>query len=151
MAKMITYSDKQAMGTQPTIPDVNKITDSDMNEIKNGINGGTDYSGAEERCGTWFDGKPIYRKVINTGQLPNSSVKFVAHNISNFKRATKIYGVAYASSTGNNIPLPYPSNSNVAQSITIYSDSINTAIVTAVDHRLFGESYVILEYTKTTD
>lgn len=35
---MITYDDKQAMGTQPTIPEVNKVTDSDMNEIKNSVN-----------------------------------------------------------------------------------------------------------------
>ena len=35
---MITYDDKQAMGTQPTIPEVNKVTDSDMNEIKYSVN-----------------------------------------------------------------------------------------------------------------
>lgn len=34
----ITYSDKQAMGTQPSIPDINKVTDSDMNEIKDVVN-----------------------------------------------------------------------------------------------------------------
>ena len=34
---LITYADKQAMGTQPSIPHVNKVTDSDMNQIKNGI------------------------------------------------------------------------------------------------------------------
>lgn len=35
---LITFADKQAMGTQPTIPEVNKITDSNMNEIKNVVN-----------------------------------------------------------------------------------------------------------------
>lgn len=35
---LITYADKQAMGTQPSIPDVNKVTDSDMNQIKNVVN-----------------------------------------------------------------------------------------------------------------
>lgn len=35
---LITYADKQAMGTQPSIPDVNKVTDSDMNEIKTAVN-----------------------------------------------------------------------------------------------------------------
>lgn len=34
----ITYSDKQAMGTQPSIPDINKVTDADMNEIKSVVN-----------------------------------------------------------------------------------------------------------------
>ena len=31
----------------------------------------------------WIDGKPIYRKVINVGALPNNSEKTIAHNISN--------------------------------------------------------------------
>lgn len=35
---LITYADKQAMGTQPSIPDINKITDNNMNEIKNAVN-----------------------------------------------------------------------------------------------------------------
>lgn len=35
---LITWADKQAMGTQPSIPDVNKIKDSDMNQIKSVIN-----------------------------------------------------------------------------------------------------------------
>lgn len=35
---LITYADKQAMGTQPSIPEVNKITDSNMNEIKDAVN-----------------------------------------------------------------------------------------------------------------
>lgn len=35
---LITFTDKQAMGTQPSIPEVNKITDSNINEIKNVVN-----------------------------------------------------------------------------------------------------------------
>ena len=35
---LITYTDKQAIGTQPSIPDINKVTDSDMNEIKSVVN-----------------------------------------------------------------------------------------------------------------
>lgn len=35
---LITYADKSAMGTQPSIPAVNKVMDSDMNEIKNAVN-----------------------------------------------------------------------------------------------------------------
>ena len=34
---LITYADKQAMGTQPSIPrSKQKLTDSNMNEIKSG-------------------------------------------------------------------------------------------------------------------
>ena len=34
----ITYSDKQAMGLQPSIPSENKVMDTDMNEIKSVVN-----------------------------------------------------------------------------------------------------------------
>lgn len=67
----ITYSDKQAMGTQPSIPDENKVTDSDMNEIKSVVNNNasilqdiTIYSSNEKIVGTWVDGTPIYRLAV---------------------------------------------------------------------------------------
>ena len=37
MAK-ITYTDKVALNPQPSIADENKVTDDDMNEIKNSVN-----------------------------------------------------------------------------------------------------------------
>lgn len=35
---LITYADKQPLGEQPSIPEVNKVTADNMNEIKNGVN-----------------------------------------------------------------------------------------------------------------
>lgn len=35
---LITYDDKQDLGTQPSIPDVNKVTADNMNEIKQVVN-----------------------------------------------------------------------------------------------------------------
>lgn len=35
---LITFADKQAMGTQPSIPEVNKVTADNMNEIKQVVN-----------------------------------------------------------------------------------------------------------------
>ena len=35
---IITYADKSAINENPQIPDVNKVKDTDMNEIKNVIN-----------------------------------------------------------------------------------------------------------------
>ena len=147
---LITYADKSAMGTQPSIPAVNKVMDSDMNEIKAGINNSTTYSTNEAICGTWVDGSPLYRKVINFGALPDTSAKNVNHNISNFKRGIKITGYAYSSQSGNSVPIPYASNSNVAQSIVLYCNSTVVGIVTGVDHSIFDECYIILEYTKTS-
>lgn len=36
---LITYADKQPLGEQPSIPEVNKVTADNMNEIKSAING----------------------------------------------------------------------------------------------------------------
>lgn len=38
----ITYEDKQYVNEQPDIPNMNKVTDNDMNEIKNVINSNLD-------------------------------------------------------------------------------------------------------------
>jgi hypothetical protein len=43
MAK-ITYTDKVSVQVDPTIPDINKVTDADMNEIKDVVNDNYDYS-----------------------------------------------------------------------------------------------------------
>lgn len=39
MANNITYQDKEALNQNPNIADINKVNDSDMNEIKNVVNG----------------------------------------------------------------------------------------------------------------
>ena len=40
----------------------------------------------------WIDGKPIYRKVVNFGTLPNATVKAVAHGIVGLTRTINLYG-----------------------------------------------------------
>ena len=46
------------------------------------------YSTDEVETGMyWIDGKPIYRKVINCGALPNNAAKDTAHNIQNLERS----------------------------------------------------------------
>ena len=65
------------------------------------------YSTDETVIGTWIDGKPIYRKVIDFGALPNANTKSVAHNINDIKIFTKAYGIAYRDSDKINMPLPY--------------------------------------------
>lgn len=65
----LTYANKVAINENAEIPDINKITDSDMNEIKAVVNNNDDivtnattYSTDEIRVGTWLN-KPLYRKV----------------------------------------------------------------------------------------
>lgn len=109
------------------------------------------YSKEEVQIGTWIDGKPIYRKVVEYGALHNQEgMKYIEHGISNIDKITNITIIGYLA----NNAFPIPSVANIwmfgetwmsarinDKQIGIYvskDSSDKTAIVT-------------LEYTKTTD
>lgn len=97
----------------------------------------------------WIDGKPIYRKVISCGTLPNATSKLVNHNISNIDNS-RVYGFAVRTSDKREFPLPFSSadgNGNIQLDLT----STQIQIASNIDRSSFNTSYVILEYTKTTD
>lgn len=106
------------------------------------------YSTTEEVIGKWL-GKPLYRKTINFGVLPNNTSKQVAHGISNLKDTVNIYGYSYRSSDNTHVTLPYVATGT--QNIACYVNGSYVIVLTYQDRRLFLESYVTLEYTKTTD
>ena len=121
----------------------------DSKKITKGNLCNNSYSTEEQKTGgTWIDGKPIYRKVIDIGALPNNTTKFVAHNISNLGKVIHIYGYSYG---GDFLPLPYTSANSIAYSVQIYADSTNIGIRTGADRSSYSSSYVVLEYTKTTE
>lgn len=97
----------------------------------------------------WIDGKPIYRKVIECGSLPNNSGKQVLHNIANlnFFTNTKIWGVRSDKTT---IFYPYYDVATPANSVTTYLDATQIYLVTKSDRSSYT-AYALLEYTKTTD
>lgn len=107
------------------------------------------YSTSEQRIGTWIDGKPIYRKVIDLGSFPNNAEKQVAHNITNIDFISKVYIIGRLSN-GLTIQLPYYDNSNTALSITTMATTSNVIIITKSDRSSYT-GYATLEYTKTTD
>ena len=108
------------------------------------------YDTSEGIIGTWLN-KPLYRKVINVGSLPNNNTIRVNHNISNLGQFTKIDGVAVRSSDNDTLPIPYATfNANNSGGITIYVDDTNIVIRTTTDRSSYN-GYVVLEYTKTID
>lgn len=145
---LITFDDKQAIGTQPSIPDVNKVMDTDINAIKTAINNSTNYPTSEMIVGTW-NGKPLYRKLIEFGALPNNTSKSVNTGLN--PTAIKIrnmYGVAnYAN--GVNIPLPYPSGT--ASEVVKLSFSGGDIDITTNSDRSSSSADIVLEYTKNSD
>lgn len=110
------------------------------------------YSTSEQVVGTWIDGRPLYRKVLDFGSLPNAGTKDINIGTTNVKQVVKLQGFAF-NSEGATMPLPYPNNSNVTQNVTMsYSGGTNGVIYVATgSDRSSFSAYIIVEYTKTTD
>lgn len=108
---------------------------------------GVKYSTDEQLTGdVWIDGKPIYRKTIYTGQLPNNAQTLTEHNISNIDKVVKIYGLAW-NSTPTFLTLPYP-HSTAGSSMATFADTTKITIGSGSDRTPYTNSYVTLEYTK---
>ena len=130
-----------------TLP-VGTEVDYDGSTVPSGWTAIESYSTNEIKTGeNWIDGKPLYRKVINIGNLPNTGTKNVALNITNLSQIINMYG--YAIANDFTLPLPYISTSAEYQ-VGIQVAGNNLQIVTGFDRSAFA-GYVVVEYTKTTD
>ena len=108
------------------------------------------YSATEKVVGEWIDGKPLYRKVINFGSLPNNSQKFVNHNISNLGYISKLEGTALRTSDGVRFTIPHAGLS-APSSISLNGNATSLYIATGSDRTSIDVCYITIEYTKTTD
>ena len=126
------------------------LTENQQENVLNTINENLSYSTTEHKTGKkWIDGKPIYRKVVECGALPNSTSKNVATGIDfTVCNVIKIEGVAKNTSTSNTDTIPIPFSNVVAIGTTKTGD---IAISITENFSIYTISYVILEYTKTTD
>lgn len=106
------------------------------------------YSYEEDTGTTWINGKPIYKKTVDTGTMPNNSRKQVAHNISNLDFIISMSGSAYGNSTY--LPIPYTDTTS-ANSLGIYASNTDLILFTSTNMSYLTTSYVTLYYTKTTD
>ncbi len=106
------------------------------------------YSASEQIIGKWIDGKPLYRKAIYMGAMPNNAQGGTKHNIANIDM---IITARIIMTNGTNfIPAPsgYPSNTSLDS--YVYADKNYIYIRTGTDRSSYN-GYGILEYTKTTD
>ena len=88
----------------------------------------------------------VFRKVINTGTLPNAALKQVAHGLTPTANwlFTRIYGFSF---NGANRWIPMP-NAGPNYQVELYVGPVNVNITTAVNLTAFTTSYVILEFVK---
>jgi hypothetical protein len=173
----ITYTNKETLNEQPSVADKNKVKADDMNEIKSVVNtnagkvgdlsnltttaktsivesvnelkGGEIYSTNEVKTNkVWIDGKPIYRKVINTGEFSNTEIS-INTGITNINEVVNFGGSFKRKSSQT--PYFY-SIDNVL--IDEWRINYNTGVITIKTNNQYvamAYGYLILEYTKTTD
>lgn len=94
----------------------------------------------------------IFRKIIDTGALPNTATKVVAHGITGIDNNwlfTRIYGSARELSGVGLRPffIPMP-NTGPSYQVELMVDTTNINLRTAVDLTAFTTSQVILEFYK---
>ncbi len=106
------------------------------------------FSNQNQNSNSSLNFRPVYRTVIDTGVLPNTGTKAVAHNIpfdSNY-RLTNIYGAATDPISLIYVPLNLAYAS--PQNISLYADGTFIYITTFANRSNFTSSSVVLEYTK---
>ena len=123
------------------------IADEDtfLNTVVNTIQDAQSYSTTEQKTGgKWIDGKDIYRKVINIGNLPNATTKNVSHGISNIGVVTDLRGMWYISNDYR--ILPYAGGGSTYD-VYLDADNTNIKVHTGMDRSSFT-GFAIIEYTK---
>ena len=100
------------------------------------------YVTQEIPIGMW-QGKTLYRKVIDIGVLPNSTTKVVSHYISNIDYIKSCTGYAMTSQgAGMNCP---------SNDVDFYCSTVAITVTTTADKSSFTTCFATIEYTKTTD
>ena len=113
-----------------------------------------EYSTTEKIVGSWIDGKPLYQKTISCGSIPANTMKDIAHGISNLKRVVDVKGYFCQTSGTDRVigaPIAYPGNKDSGNSIEVWVVASYVRIRTIMDLSQMNESYVTIQYTKTTD
>lgn len=107
------------------------------------------YSTSEIDTGaTWIDGKHIYRKTINFGNLPNNTTKNVAHGISGLSQLVKIDAIMNRPGVnGGYYPLPFVSKASVNDQIEISVSNTNVSIAANINWSTCT-AFVTIYYTK---
>ena len=175
----ITYTDKVALNINDNIADVNKCNASDLNEIKEVVNENDDivgdlvqlnttnkdnlvgainevlsndttkgtYSTDEIIVGKWINNKPIYRKVINTGQINLSTT--VVEKDSNISNVDIIKDINLMLMFQSGTQVIWYKNWNISE--LSFDKSTQKIVIIGTKSASFINSFVVIEYTKTTD
>lgn len=119
-------------------------------ELKGQIDDIGAYSTSEIIIGTYMD-KPLYRKVVNIGSLPNNKTQTYNHNISNMEMLTYYDLIWYDSTDNRFFKAPRIDNLEVFVKCAISTTNIEIEAKGLNWSNRTQNAKVVLEYTKTTD
>lgn len=109
------------------------------------------YSTTEKKTGgTWIDGKPIYKKTIDFGALPNNTSKFMNTGVS-IDLCLKIETIAYNSTSAHSINGLYGSAGNYPWENALLTTNKTQVAITTSSDRSNLSAYVTIYYTKPTN
>ena len=120
-----------------------------LNDVKDYVDNSNSYATSEILTGgTWIDGKPIYRKVVEVASLPNNTQISYSHGIVNVDTFVTIRGIAKSSALLS-LPIPFTER-NGSTNIQLYAQPAGFDVATNYDASAYAGTF-IFEYTKTTD
>lgn len=124
-----------------------------MDESIAQLNSKNRYSFEESCIGTWIDGKPLYRKMIDFGALPSNATKTVSADVDNIAHAHVNIGESFWTYNEQNAIL---NEHSFSFAYIIYIEYVsytkgNIVIRTNNAETSGYHAYVCLEYTKTID
>lgn len=134
-------------GHQVTITDADGTHSFDVIDGKDGA-GGEVYSTVETRIGTWIDGRPLYRRVLQgtTGAINEVKNLEVILNLDNLINLSGVIKTA----SGNFVALSF-AQSNFYTTLGINLDNNMVYVLSDASNHLNSPITVTVEYTKTTD
>lgn len=124
-----------------------------VNDIPTGweqVDAPNEYSTTETIVGT-YNGKTLYRKVVEIGSLPNNTTQTYNHNISNMDMLTYYDLIWYDTTDNRFFKAPRIDNLEVFVKCEISTTNIEIIAKGVNWSNRTQNSKVILEYTKTTD
>lgn len=103
------------------------------------------YSTREKKIGTWINGKPVYRKVIDIDSITLSEgANTIEHGISNLEAVVRMdFMLRY---TNDNWYYNWDMYGNITIGYSVITINSNTEYA-----NYFNDGHIILEYTKATD
>lgn len=114
------------------------------------VSSGDIYSFEERQIGVFADGKPLYQKTFDLGDIAQSSNAQVDITSLNIESVATIFGIGKDSS-GNIIPIPFAHTVNTTSNVFCRYNSNGKLGVYTGAQSISDDTVVTIQYTKTTD